>query len=163
MIFLHGVYRFSKKRVGFRNDYCSHCRQQGIAAQYRTFNMWHFFFVPLIPLGYASSWQCKQCGADPRQYTESPAVLKLGLLVFGVVGLVMLGASPFQPRDRLMMAGIGCAMLLGAFGLAMMLKHQSRELETHDVPPNTDVQCPFCKGEIAGEPAHCGDCGVRRL
>jgi hypothetical protein len=58
MIFLHGVYRFSKKRVGFRNDFCSRCKQQRIAEQYRTFNMWHFFFVPLVPLGYASSWQC---------------------------------------------------------------------------------------------------------
>ena len=166
MILLGGVYKFSPKQTGFRNDHCNHCKAQHMAEQTRTLNVVHFFFVPLVPLGHSHVWRCSVCGNDPRERTkESPTLLIIGMLLFGFVGLVGLAASVFGPKDRLMMLSVGGGMLMASLLCWFVLKLQQGDKDGTDeaVAPNRDTECPFCNGEIADGPmAQCVVCGARR-
>lgn len=166
MIFLHGIYKFAKKRVGFRNDFCTSCKAERVAEQYRTFNVWHFFFIPLVPLGNHTRWHCVECGSDPRSSTkESPFLLIVGMILFAAVGLISLLALITAKQDRMMLACVGLGFLAAAFGLWKLLKWQSQTPEgpESEVKPLTGDTCPYCAGKMIDEPnCHCSSCGVRR-
>lgn len=166
MILLHGIYKFGKKRIAFRNDFCNHCKAQHVAEQYRTFNMWHVFFVPLIPLGYCSNWHCTACGNDPRERTkESPTLLIIGMALFGLVGILGLFGAITAKKDRFMMLMVGSGFLAASFGCWAILRWQQNEPDgpNEKVEPLTGDTCPYCSGKIVETPhCHCSECGVRR-
>ena len=51
MLVIHGVYRWGRKLVAYRNDYCLSCAAPRLAFQHRTFDVLHAFWIPLIPIG----------------------------------------------------------------------------------------------------------------
>src|SRR5258708_1790660 len=65
MFFVHGQYHFRPKRTAFRNDFCLFCEKPRRAIQVRTLDVWHFFWIPLIPLGLWKRWHCTACGHSP--------------------------------------------------------------------------------------------------
>src|SRR4029079_9584291 len=89
MILIHGLYRWSPKRVAFRNDFCLKCAQPRRAVQIRTLNAVHLFWIPILPLGLWKRWLCTVCGSNPHEYPGTRRPFKwIGLILLTVLGLV---------------------------------------------------------------------------
>ena len=167
MVFLGGIYKFSPKNSGFRNDHCNHCKAQVMSERVTTYNVAHFFFVPLIPLGTAHKWRCCACKNDPLERTrESPALLITGTILFGLVGIIGLLSALFGAKDRMMMLCVGGGMFMAGLLCWFVLKLQQGEKDgtTEKIEPNRDTECPFCNGEIVeSSTPSCVSCGARRF
>ena len=74
MITITGRYRFFPKPVAFRNDFCLRCDEQTIALSERTFDVLHFFWIPILPVGLWRRWFCSQCGYKPSHPPRTPEV-----------------------------------------------------------------------------------------
>ena len=66
MLLVNGLYHFRPTRVAFRNDFCMSCHLPRRSVQIRTFDVWHLFRIPILPLGF------------PRRYV-TPLIL-LGIV-----------------------------------------------------------------------------------
>ena len=167
MLLLHGIYRFSEKRVGFRHSNCVHCEDARLTEQFRTFNFWHVFFVPVLPLGFVKNWRCATCGKNPNPVRERPAVLIAGAVVLGFAGASMFVGGFFMPRDQLTAIGIGLGMLFFSALCVWVLKRQLRTdriLAAARVVPIENDNCPYCPGKIRAETfSECNGCGARRV
>ncbi|MEI6235978.1 MAG: hypothetical protein WCT04_23230 [Planctomycetota bacterium] len=135
MIVLHGIYKFSKTLIGSQNCFCKSCNSEQSAEQFRTFNAWHVFFIPVLPLGYQQSWCCKKCGNDPHARTiTSPLLLMIAIILFGVLGLLLLGSSlSAKGMDRTMFLCVGGGLtafaMLMWFILWLQQKSQSNPID----------------------------------
>ena len=86
MFILHGTYHLGRKRLAYRNDFCLTCERENVAEQWRTFDLFHLFFVPVLPLGFWKRWHCAACGNNPHERVRTSKTL---IIVFAaVVGLM---------------------------------------------------------------------------
>ncbi len=167
MLLLHGIYRFSETRVGFRHSNCIHCKEPRLTEQYRTFNFWHVIFVSVLPLGFVKNWRCATCGKNPNPVRERPAVLIAGAVVLGLFGAFMFVGGFLAKRDQLSLIGMGLGMLffsaLCVWVLKLQLKADQKFAAANVVPIETD-NCPYCPGKIRAETfSECNGCGARRV
>ncbi len=168
MIVLHGIYKFWRKRVAFRNDYCLSCAQPRRAVQIRSFNVWHLFWVPLLPLGFSKPWLCATCGNDPHYGGTSRIFKWLGLFVllfFGVFGW----AAPSEPDAAVMLWIFRIGGPIGAILTLWHLIHTRASptlaMQLAAIPPAADTVCPFCGTGllVLGTQCCCPACGVARV
>jgi hypothetical protein len=90
MIHIHyGRYRLLSRRVGYRADYCLTCDSPRIAEQYRTLDLFHIYFVPLLPLGLWRHWHCQSAAPTRTPVHALP----------GGSRLPVPPSSPFVPRS----------------------------------------------------------------
>jgi hypothetical protein len=172
MLVIHGYYRFGKKCVGVKKDYCNKCKGESVVSQMRTLDVLHIYFIPLIPIGFVKRWECSLCGKDPRVWykvrsgimTFFYAVVALMLAVF-TVGLW------FGPPDisvsalyclRLGLPAALVALIYFAFirQLSRVDPEQARRLA---VTPLDRASCIMCSTPLPQNEQHprCLTCGVR--
>ncbi len=174
MIVVWGVHRFSRKVAGYRNDFCQNCRQNQVAEWWRSFNVGHLYWIPLIPLGTRYAWHCSVCGIDPHARVESSKGFKvfvagffLLLAMLALVGAVVASAnlSPdfFKRSDA---PSLWIAVLVGLVcggGSLLWLKFSSSPPDLSEqlqrVPRLSSEQCHYCKGKLDAE-GHCAGCDV---
>ena len=70
MLLVHGRYFWARRILAFRNDYCLTCRAARMAFLHRTFDVFHLFWIPVLPLGFWQRWRCGVCGAEPQTPRE---------------------------------------------------------------------------------------------
>lgn len=171
---IHGTYHFSRKLVAYRYDYCMNCENPRVAGQWRTFDVLHLCFVPLIPLGFWKRWACSACGKPPHARVKTSRGVKI---LGAVISLVWSGISFYcaiftSPKSGEDNSGL---WTMGALGIAAFayLCYSLSQKETPAPDLNeqlgrlqtpTEMSCPFCGGRLqSGLTTFCEGCGVQRL
>src|SRR5437879_4143615 len=85
MLIIRGAYHFRPTRVAFRNDYCLSCQAPRRAIAVRSFDVGHFFWVPILPVGYWRHWKCSECRRKPHSNLKLRRRLKWATL-YSLVG-----------------------------------------------------------------------------
>lgn len=168
MHIVHGLYRFRPTRVAFRNDYCLSCAQPRRSVQIRTFNAWHLFWIPVLPLGFHKRWLCTTCNREPHVYPGTRRGFKWAGLAVLLIFAVFSWAAP-PPTDMLVVAWVfRIAAPLGFFltlgHLLRTPKDPSLKERLASVPPASDTVCPFCGTALLllSSQCSCPSCGVLR-
>lgn len=167
MLVVDGVYHFRSQRLAFRNDYCLFCGKPRRAVQTRTFDVWHLFGIPLLPLGYWKRWYCTVCGRPPHLATKTRRPFKWAGLAVLLVFSIMFWVAPVMPDFRFgswlfrIGAPIGAIILL--LHLIYTPKGASLKERLGTVDAATDTICPFCGTQLlVGPLCSCPLCGVVR-
>ncbi|MEI6518729.1 MAG: hypothetical protein WCO98_01595 [bacterium] len=148
---VYGKYRFWRKIVGCRKDFCNHCKKEILSEQWRAFYFFHFFYIPLIPLGFYKYWRCSECNNDPRQRVDTGWGMKLaGSIIFGLffVGTLLIPAG----EDAIEAWVLRIIMLAGTIYMIYSLcTHKNGDLNNEQVrkqvKPITD-NCPYCSDQL---------------
>ncbi len=168
MFILHGLYRSRPRRVAFRNDYCLSCAQPRRSIQIRSFNAWHIFWIPILPLGFHTRWLCTVCGRDPHIHPGTRRSFKWAGLVILIIFSVGIWTVALTPDDVVMgwvfrlTAPIGALLTLRH--LLRTFKDPSLEEKLAAIPPASDTTCPFCASNllVLSSQSSCPTCGVLR-
>jgi hypothetical protein len=175
MLIIHGTYRMFPRRVAFRNDYCMACNAPRRAAQIRTLDVIHLYFIPLLPLGFWKRWCCCTCGMNPHQLHLTRRLLKTTALVvflfctvffWSVYFLIVPGIAEDAPIFWIFGVFSPAGAVAMAIHLALWKPDEPGYKERlRAVPPADEVICPFCSTAMVDEffECHCPSCGVRRL
>jgi len=169
MLLLAGTYKFNKKRLAYRNDFCTFCDTPKLAIKVSSFWVVHVFFVPLIPLGKETKWLCINCHNDPHGKSK----LAASPVLPAFSGLLCLGASILYwrtPLDgsnndsvwafRIILSIIGFLLLLWAF---RSKRDPSLESNLSMVPPAPLTICSICGGPLSpSTPLRCPVCAIDR-
>jgi hypothetical protein len=168
MFIFHGLYRFRRKRVAFRNDYCLFCAQPRRSVQVRSFLAWHLFWIPVIPLGFHNRWLCTVCGRDPHVHPGTRRGFKWAGLVVLLIFSVGIWTVTLTPDDLIM----GWVFRVGApTGALLTLRHLLRTSgdpslneKLAAIPPASDTACPFCNSNllVLSSESSCPTCGIFR-
>ena len=168
MIFLHGIYRFRPKRVAFRSDYCLPCALPYRSVQIRTFDAWHLFWIPLVPLGFHKRWRCTNCGKQPHVHPGTRSGFKWAGLVVLLLLAALFWAAPLTP-DMLIFgwvvrASAPIGAILTLIHLLRTPKDPSLEQKLAAIPRASDTVCPFCGSAliVLSSQCSCPACGIVR-
>jgi hypothetical protein len=167
---VHGTYSWGDKRVAYRNDYCMSCNAPRMAFQHRTFEVYHLYWIPILPLGFWRRWRCGVCGNDPHANVRTRRSLKwAGSAILGLLALSAWAVSPERKPEE---SAYIWALRVGgpiAFVWAVRATLKSPpDVRVEDllrtVSPVVDVHCPECGVMLfPEEPAwRCPQCGMRR-
>jgi hypothetical protein len=172
LFFIHGFYYFRPRRIAFRNDYCRSCAQPRRSVQIRTFDAWHLFWIPLLPLGFHKRWRCTACGREPHIYPGTRRGFKwvgLFILLLSSVAFWALPLTPdVTPDVRTPTWIFRIAAPLGAiFTLRHLLRtHRDPSLKEKlaGISPAEDTVCPFCNSQLLllSSQCSCPTCGIVR-
>ncbi len=66
MFILFGRWHFGRKAVAYRADWCTVCERRIVAQAIRSFDWFHIYLVPLMPLGHWWHWVCPRCEKHPH-------------------------------------------------------------------------------------------------
>ena len=165
MLIFYGMYHFMSRMVGFRPDFCLSCRNDVVAIESRSFDVGHFYYIPLVPLGFRRHWHCRTCGHNPRGERSGIVLQIIGAVLF-LGAAVVVWMMPAPTADNVTFAW---AVRLGLPALALALivnvRHRMKEdgslqQRLRRVPPVGDV-CPVCGGRVsAGPERRCIKCGA---
>jgi hypothetical protein len=141
-----------------------------MAFQHRTFDVYHVYWVPLLPLGFWRRWRCGACGSDPHANVRARRSLKWAGCA--ILALFALSAWAVTPAPQPAGAAFTWALRIGApIALVFAVRATLRsppDVRLGDVlrtvSPVTDVHCPDCREMLfPEEPAwRCPRCGMRR-
>ena len=168
MLVIHGLYRFRPKRIAFRNDYCLSCAQPRRSVQIRTFDAWHIFYVPLLPLGFHKPWFCTACNNEPHVHPGTRRGFKWAGLAVLLIFAAASWAVPPEPEEVVFHWVFRFAAPLGAILTLIHLLRTSKDPSLREklasIPPASDTVCPFCGATLMliSSQASCPSCGILR-
>jgi hypothetical protein len=168
LLIFHGIYQLRPKRIAFRNDYCLSCRRPCRSVQIRTFDAWHVFWIPLLPLGFHKRWRCTTCGRLPHVYPGTRRGFKWAGLVVLLIFTAAFWAIQLTADTLIMGWVIRVAAPLGAILTLVHLlrspKDRSLEEKLAAIPPASDTVCPFCGSALLllSSQCSCPSCGIVR-
>ena len=169
MLIIHGMYNFGPKRLAFRNDYCLSCEQPRRSVQLRTFDVWHLFWIPLLPLGFWKRWRCTECGRLPHVNPKTRRPFKWAGLFVLLVFSTAFWAMPVDPESVALIWVIRIGAPLGAILTIVHLlrtpKDPSLKERLNAIQHASDTTCPFCGAQLLmlASSCSCPVCGVVRM
>ena len=170
MLVIHGAYQWARKLVAYRSDYCVGCAAERVAFQHRTFDVYHIFWVPILPLGFWRRWHCSACGRDPHASPRTRRSFKAA----GVAILVLMSASAWavspdeKPDDAVfiwvMRLGGPVAAVWALWATLRSPTEVNLKERLRSVQPIVAVDCPICGVVLVPEEPdwRCPRCGIRR-
>ncbi len=169
MIVLHGLYSFRRRIVAFRNDVCLRCGVARVAYCHRTFDVYHFFFIPVLPLGFWKRWYCGRCGRNPHSAGRTRLPFKIAAAVLlGVLTIALFLEQP-GPKDVavtwFVRAFFGIPFLLSLVWLFRSKPDPRLADLLLTVQPSNATSCPTCGVVLVpGQNAwRCPRCGMERV
>jgi hypothetical protein len=169
MLIIHGVYHLCPKRMAFRNDYCLSCGQPRRSVLTRTFDIWHVFWIPLLPVGFWKRWICTTCLRRPHVNRKTRRPFKwAGLFIMLTLSMVF-WAVPVMPDAVIFSWSMRVGTLIGAVLLLIHLLRTPKEASLKEllstVATATDTVCPFCGAQMLmlSSGCNCPNCGVIRV
>ena len=163
MIFLHGHYKFFRRRAAVRHVWCTVCKQPRLAVGHRSLLVIHLFWIPVLPVARVTDWSCASCGNNPKaNLTARPSAMRRTLVLAGVLlvaGLWVLAETFLNRRDPLggsdtsvadgFAGGVTLLIMGGIFGfMARRQLRRTAELGFDDgkteVAPLSGDSCPLC-------------------
>lgn len=169
MFIIHGAYHFWPQRVGFRDDYCLSCQAPHRSIAFRTFDVGHVFWIPILPVGFWKHWKCTVCGRDPHANPRTRRSFKWAGL------MCLIGASAILceiPSDA-DFGAVGWILRIAAPAAAILLlvhllrapNEPSLRERLAAIPPAPDMVCPFCATPLTagtGPRWFCPGCSAER-
>jgi hypothetical protein len=169
MLIVHGIYRWWPKRLAFRNDYCLRCGGPRRSVQIRTFDVWHIFWIPILPLGFWKRWFCTTCGRQPHASRKTRRPFKWAGLFVLLFFAAVSWAVPLTPDVAVWMWVVRLGSPVAAAALLIHLlktkKDPSMKERLEGIPRATDTVCPFCGSQLLtlASSCSCPVCGVARV
>lgn len=151
MLIVHGVYRWSPRKIAFRRDYCRRCESVTLAVLLRTFDVFHLFWVPLLPLGVWSRWLCVRCGDNPHAAARTRLGFKVVLVALLVLFNLAVWLTPGATSDVelwLSRAVTFLLLLLAIWWVARHRREPALESRLAAVMPYDRWECPLCGGQL---------------
>jgi hypothetical protein len=143
-------------------------RAESRAAQIRTFNVGHIYYIPILPVGFWKRWLCTICGRDPHVTTKTGRGFKwVGLFILLLIS-AGLWAVPPEPDAVAIFWILRFAFPLGAvltlIHLLRTKKEPSLESRLATIQPASDTVRPFCGAQLLmlASQTSCPVCGVVR-
>lgn len=166
MLICYGIYRFRQRIVGCRNDFCNACKKEALTERWRSFNMGHLFWVPLLPLGWHERWLCTCCGRNPRaRYVTGRGYYIAGLIAFALIAALGWCMPPVG-EDAGTVWGMRLLFTLATLGMIYALR-KGRHVdplhteERRAVTPLSHDCCHYCDGPLQQVPeTMCPTCRV---
>jgi hypothetical protein len=167
---IEGVYHWRPKPVAFRNDYCIPCATERVAIQVRTIDVWHVFWIPLVPLGAYRRWWCLECGRRPdlsRTARRSIKIL-LAVVLAGLASLTWFAPARASDKDALItvwaMRLVFSSLLLATVWWAARGSDDVERRKRLPHQPSEATECPLCKVSLQlTDPPKCVKCGIIRV
>lgn len=164
MLHIHGTYHIGKKLVACRNDYCTNCQRATFTEGYRSFRIFHYWYIPLLPLGFHVRWFCIVCGKDPeKKRPDKPGILIAGMLAGALLMFIGVMVAIEKKSLESWPALVIGAVMIAALGFA--LKHRSQTAYADgkkSVPPLSGDRCPYCEKALTPNTKPvCHECNVR--
>lgn len=130
------------------HEYCTACQQGALTVGHRSFRVLHLFFIPLLPIGLVTDWQCTACGGDPKLRRPFPSWIAWAGLLLGAVAFIGFSTVAWQEEDDpltiLLMLGIAAA-LAGFCAISLFgKKRRQHRANQESVPPLPKDNCPLC-------------------
>jgi len=148
MLVIRGAYHFRPKRVAFRDDYCLSCGAPCRSIAFRTFDVGHVYWIPILPVGYWRHWVCSTCGRKPHKNPKMRRYFRWTALGSLVGASISLWALPVDSSFAIVSWVARFAAPAGAIFLSIRLLGVSRDLSLRkklkSIPPTSDTVCPFC-------------------
>ena len=164
MVIIFGTYRFFRRIVGFRNDFCLNCARPQVALQLRAFWCFSLFWIPVLPLGFWKTWHCSVCEVDPHARTRiSSRLIRWAVVALLLIFALAMWMDPIDPEAQ----GVSWALrmilplaIVAAIRWAIVVKPEPRlREELARLLPFTSSTCPVCGGELLrGSTTMCGKC-----
>lgn len=142
MLIIHGTYHFGKKKLETREDVCNSCERLRIIELWRSFNVFHIFWIPLIPLGSHSRWKCAVCHNDPHARYKTSKPMKIAGLFALAIFLVSLCSVEPKPDEVAFMWGARIVLSLAFLGLLYSV------LKRTPVPSEYSAIAAQCKEQL---------------
>ena len=169
MIIIYGSYHWFPKRTAFRRDYCRSCETETTSLRIRTLDVFHVFWIPLIPWGMWSRWVCAACGRRPHVNTRT----RKGYKIAGLVALALMCLAFWVPgleseMELPVLWAFRLGLPLATVALGVSLKRHGPEpsfkRRLAEVVPHTSPTCPLCNGVlVTASPSFCNTCGAKHL
>src|SRR6185369_10096979 len=166
MLLIHGQYHFGRRKVGARKDFCNACERECLSESWRSFDCFHLFWIPFIPLGHHERWRCTLCNQDPRKCYKTRKGFKIaGLFALAFILLITFAAD-VDPKEKGTIWGMRIVSGVGFLGLLYSVLKRPPSLSDDDrrkqvVALSTET-CVYCRGPLTGQPhLHCPSCQVR--
>lgn len=156
------------KRVAFRNDYCLSCELPRRSVLMRTLDVFHVYWVPVLPLGFWKRWTCTRCGRQPHVNRKTRRSFKWAGLMVLLFLSALSWAAPVAPDLVVVTWGFRIGAPLGALLVLAHLLRTPTDLSLTQrlasIGPATDTICPFCGTQliVLSSVCTCPICGVVR-
>jgi hypothetical protein len=171
MFIIYGVYKWGKKSIGYKKDFCGRCKSVTVWHRIRFFPVIHIIFIPLIPLGIFKTWTCSTCRQNPR---GTSIVFAYILGVFAILlifhSLLMFYSGIVDSDSDILSVGV-VLLCISIVVIALMIytirsaKRYNRlrkgMLEGHESLLNSP--CLYCNGQIkisGRQYPSCVNCGA---
>jgi ribosomal protein S27AE len=173
VLVIHGTYHWGRQILAFRNDYCLSCGGPRLAFLHRTFDVFHLFFVPFLPLGFWKRWKCGTCGGNPHARVTTAKPLKwIGIALLILFAVVFWTTTPDRRAGKDNDPAMVWTFRIGfpvaaAFAIRHTLKAKQPERLAEKlrlIAANRDSTCPRCGTTltVATPWYRCGRCGLER-
>ncbi len=158
------MYRLGKKRIAYRNDFCLTCQAERIAEQYRTFDVIHVLFVPVLPLEFETHWHCVVCGENPHERTRTSKIMKIAAAALLALFLAALWSFPATGADAAGLWTLRITAPRALAGLLVSLRDSAGSISLQEglksVRPLPSDFCLYC-GAVLESDGFCRRCQVR--
>ena len=164
MLIIHGVYRWSPRRVAFRRDYCRRCEVGTLSVLVRTFNVVHVFWVPVLPLGAWGRWLCVRCDTNPHASARTRRSFKVALVVLAALFNLVAWLTPQRTTsdlEVLIMRAVTLVLLVVSIRWAAHHRPEPNfTSRLAAVRPYDWWECPLCGGQLLQAPplVQCPSC-----
>lgn len=165
MLYIFGTKSFFLKIKAYKSVWCMHCQKPVLAKKTRRFVMWHLFYIPFLPLGFRTEWNCTECNKDPHANWSIYDA-------FGMLFLAVMFGSIFISEKNYSSLHLSTSWLLGLrilfaicvlYSVWLIFDLLKPVKSKHPVDPLNNVACLVCdNGLDASADAVCSSCGVIR-
>ena len=151
MFFIFGTHLFGLKRYAYKYMGCSNCERARLFIQTRGFAWGHLFWIPLIPLGYQSSWNCAACAKEDNSRPTS-FVLKFVVLIALLFSFYMITIDD-TPKDLgeyaiLWQVGLGILTFWSLYETFNHFKKKKKNQSKYMYPLPDSEYCAICDGDL---------------
>jgi len=135
----------------------------------RTIDVFHLFWIPILPLGVWSRWFCRYCGARPHAAARTGR----GFKIAGAVLLALLSITVWMPFTEegndvtgmvvlwFLRLGLPLATVLAVRSAIRHRPEPDFKRRLEQVRPFEGWRCPLCGGELVSLPKwRCLSCGA---
>ena len=153
MLVVFGTYKFARKPVAYRADYCRACDEDRLTFAIRSFDAFHVFWIPILPLGFWTRWHCGECQAHPHEAVGINRWVR-----WAVAGLFVFMSLIFWVAALTEQSGVGNDIWIGASittvlsFLTIVWAKQAKAINYKErraqVRPFEVESCPLCDGHV---------------